>query len=157
MSLVTVPELKAFLDVKTTDQDVKLQLILDSMLTWVEEEFKSYGLLLGENSLTELRDGTDDPFFFTRFRPIIEVTSVHVSPSGPEQVFDATTLVPNDEYVVKETEGKVELVLGSLVFFGAHHRHGHPHGNEHRGSIFRFGIRNIQVIYKAGLDPIPKD
>lgn len=153
MALVTLPELKEFLGIKTDDQDVKLRLILESMSDWIQEEFKSYGLLLGDNVLTELRDGTSDPFFFTRFRPINSVTSVHVSASGPDQVFDATTLVPNNEYVVKGGEGKVELVLGSLIFFGAHHR---P-AREHQPSIFRFGIRNIQVIYNAGLNPIPKD
>ena len=157
MALVTVPEMKAFLGIETSDQDIKLELILDSMIGWIEEEFKHYGLLLGDNELTELRDGTGDPHFFTRFRPINSVTSVHVSASGPDQVFDATTLVPANEYVVKGGEGKVELVLGSLIFFGAHHRpHGHAH-DVHRTSIFRFGIQNIQVIYKVGLNPIPKD
>lgn len=153
MALVTLPELKAYLGVTVDTSDVKLRMILESMSDWIVEEFKNYGLLLGNNALTELRDGAGDPFVFTKFRPIIGVTSVHVSASGPDQVFDSTTLVPADEYVVKGTEGKVELVLGSLTFFGAHHR---P-AREHQPSIFRFGIQNIQVIYNVGFNPIPKD
>ena len=153
-TIVTMPELKEFLDLGTdTSQDKKLQLILTSLDAWIRREFEQYGLqLIKKTGILELRDGEALGHVFTRKRPIIQVTSVHVSAPGPDQVFDSTTLIPNDEYVVLEEEGKIQLVGGELAFLHVAVPRFAPPRN-----VFARAPQSIQIIYDAGFDPIPQD
>ncbi len=154
-TLVSLVELKEFIGIggDDTSSDKKLQLILTSLDAWMTEEFKQYGLQLKKKvDITELRDGESLGHFFTRLRPIIQVQSVHVSPAGPNQVFDATTLVPVERYVVYPEEGRVQLVGGELFFLTVATPRFAPERN-----VFARGHQNIQVIYDAGFEPVPQD
>lgn len=154
-TLVSLIELKEFLGigVDDTSSDKKLQIILTSLDAWMVEEFRQYGLQLKKKvDITELRDGESFSHIFTRLRPILQVQSVHVSPAGPNQVFDATTLVPDDQYVVYLEEGRIQLVGGELLFLTVATPRFAPERN-----VFSRGRQNIQVIYDAGFEPVPQD
>jgi hypothetical protein len=149
MPLVTMPEVKAYLGITDTTQDVKLQLILESLDTWLKEEFKSFGLLAEKTcSITEYQDGPGIDRLITRYRPIISVASVHVSDN---QVWDATTLIAASDYRITNSTGIIRLVSQATSFYVF------PYNQPYGSLIFPRGVQNIRIIYNAGFDPTPAD
>lgn len=146
---VTLAELKTYLGISDSSQDVKLQLILDSLCTWLHEEFKSYGILLEETVLTEFHDGDHLDHLIANFRPIVSVASIHVS---QQQIFDATTLVPATDYRIYNSTGIIRLIntAASFLFF--------PGLTQQAGlSVFGKGVQNIRLVYTAGFSTFPAD
>lgn len=165
MAIVTLTEVKEYLGIAVgnTTQDARLQIILDASDDWIQNKFADYGILipLDTSDRTELHDGgfvggvsffphhrTQQQFHFDpprdlpvdhvflKFRPVKSVTTVHESRAGKDQVFDATTEISSDDFVVIPDQGLIRLLNG-----------------------FRFdqGYQSIQVVYKAGFSPTPND
>lgn len=148
-SCVTLVETKAYLGIMTNSEDVKLQIILDSLWTWIVEEFKAFGILLTPTNLTEFQDGAALDHLIAKFRPIVSVTSIHVSQQG---IFDASSLVPATDYRIYNSTGIVRLIntAASFVFF--------PGLQQQIGlSILSVGVQNIRMIYQAGYAEVPAD
>lgn len=146
--LVTLPELKAYLGISDDSQDVKLQLILDTLNDWLVREFKAYGIQLEQATITELHDGRGLDHVITNLRPLISVTSIHVS---QQQIYDSTTLVPAEDYRVYNDTGIVRLIntASSFTYF--------PNQSCCGFSVFGKGVQNIRVVYEAGYTTLPSD
>lgn len=165
MAIVTLTEVKEYLGIAVADttKDARLQIILDASDDWIQNKFADYGILipLDKNDRTELHDGgfvggvsffphhrTQQQFHFDpprdlptdhvfiKLRPIVSVTTVHESRAGKNQVFDSTTEISSDDFVIIPDQGLIRLL---------------------NGLRFDQGYQSIQVVYKAGFSPTPND
>lgn len=165
MAIAALAEVKEYLNIPVSDtsQDARLQIILDASEDWIRNKFADFGLLIerDKNDRTELHDGgfvTGVSFFphfrhqqhfhfdtpqdlpadhvFLKLRPVASITSVHESRAGKDQVFDTTTQISADDFVVIPDQGLIRLL---------------------NGLRFDRGFQSIQVIYKAGFQPVPND
>lgn len=145
MALTTLARLKAHLGITTNTDDVKLENILEGSSAFVEQWFNNVGRAIAKVvGQTDLIDGRDSPRIFTRFRPIITVTSVH---EDQNQDFIPASLLDPDTFRVYKEIGMIKLahINPRREFF-----HG-PH------AFFFWGTQNIQVIYDAGFEVVPQD
>lgn len=165
MAIATLADVKTYLNIAIADtgQDERLQIILDASEDWIKNKFSDYGLLIERDKAdrTELHDGGfvhgtsffphhrhqqqfhyDPPkdlpreHVYTKLRPISNVVSVHESRAGKDQVFDSTTEISSDDFVVIPDQGLIRLL---------------------NGLRFDSGYQSIQVIYRAGFQPVPND
>lgn len=91
---------------------------------------------LKERTYTEYHDGRNNNRLITLQWPVNSIAELWVDSSG--EFTDVTKkLDPTDYYIDQQKEG--------IVLRGA------------CGGFFSKGIRNIQVIYDAGYDPVPAD
>ena len=146
-------ELKAYLGITDTSQDVKLRIILAAIEEWLAAEFELYGLKLNAEDITELRDGRNLDHIFTKFRPINSVATIHVS---NDQVFDATTIVDTEDFRVIGEQGLIRAAreFTRFPFFTSEFQ---TRFTAFQTGLFPFGVQNVQVVYNAGFGPkIPK-
>lgn len=75
--------------------------------------------------LTEYYDGDGTSVLQLKNYPIITVSAIY---DDTDRVYDASSLISSDDYVIKETEGRIEL----------------------DGLTFMQGLKNIKIVYTAG-------
>lgn len=165
MAIATLAEVKEYLSIPVTNtaQDSRLQIILEASIAWINNRFSDYGLLIERDKTdrTELHDGgfvTGVSFFphfrhqqqfhfdvpkdlptdhiFLKRRPVASVTGLFESRAGKDQVFDSTTEILAEDFVVIPDQGLIRLLSGLR---------------------FDQGFQSIQVVYKAGFSPVPSD
>lgn len=129
-SLTTLAALKEALKIADAGDDA----YLTNLIARVSQIIKTYTeRALTQTTLTEIHDGLGYSELILRDGPIISVTSVHES---LEQVFDATTLIDQADYVVDSYRSRIW-------------RKGYV--------AFQEWIQSVKVIYVAGYATIPAD
>ena len=141
--LCVLADLKAWLNIQTTAEDVLLQNLIArgslQMLRWMNRDH------IIATSYTENRDGNDGLFMLPRNFPLISVSSLTVNgitiPAASDQVsagfvFDGR---------------KVMLRGGSTGFYTLG-----PYSSQYQYRFTR-GFQNVQIVYSAGYASVPSD
>lgn len=141
--LCLLPDLKAWLNIQTTTEDVLLQNLITrgslQMLRWMNRDH------IVATSYTENRDGNDAVFMLPRNFPLIAVSSVMVNgisiPGALDQV--------SSGYVFDAR--KIMLRGGSSAFYSLG-----PYSSQYQYRFTR-GFQNVQIFYQAGYASVPSD
>lgn len=136
--LVSAATIKTALDKTGSGQDSAINL-LPAVVTHFAETFCGRPLL-GKNSKTEYFDGRGHSELLLPRYPVTSVSSIRQSTDVP-RVYDATTLIDSDNYVLDADTGIVSRIDGGTFYAGA---------------------QAVQVLYSAGYFAdgtytIPKD
>lgn len=127
--LTTLASVREYLQ-KAAD-DVEDDALISSLITRLSALVEGYvGRKLvaesGDNPITELKNGQGTPFVRASRYPMTALNELHQS---TDQVFDATTLIASDDYIVDLDQGIVKL----------------------KGGIFLSGFRNVSLDYDQTL------
>jgi hypothetical protein len=130
-ALVTLPELRGYMDVQGTTQDTALEDSINRATTWLEEQTSRKFITRGE--VGEYHTVRPDEHTIRLGEwPIISVTSVHESTDSP-RAYDADSLLTaNTEYQLIAESGLIRRLSSSELTWWAR------------------GYRAIKVLYHYG-------
>ena len=132
--LATLADIKTLLRITSSGEDSLLTIIKDA----VEQDVKNFcgrDFLIPSSAYTEYHDGDGTRQLRALQRPITDITSIHVD--GGRNFADVSLIATSK--IITDAEARV---LGYIELFNA---------------SFLVGIKNVQLIYKAGYAAIPKD
>jgi uncharacterized phiE125 gp8 family phage protein len=140
-ALTTLADVKEHLRIEAADstEDTFLEKLIDRCTSRIESYVNRK---LKKRSYTELYDGSGTQKLLLNQFPITALTSVNIDQG---QDFLPSTDVDIEAIVIQAEEGLLSWsgVVNSSSAFNA--------------GIWSAGVRNIQVVYEAGYDPIPDD
>jgi Phage gp6-like head-tail connector protein len=150
MSLITVDQVKTFLEITSTQHDAKLQDCVDAAAadveTYCDRKFSLASYTPETTPDDALLDGKDLPFLYTPQWPIVSVTSLKLVQEGNNG--DIQTFAAN-QYAVKKLEGMILLTTAANIQLFGQAGITRP--------TFPAGVQNIAVSYTAGFATLPKD
>lgn len=142
MALTTLENVKEFLQLTTTGLDA----LIENLIIRGDSQIKKFtDRELEESTLTQQYDGTVENGGVLNLDefPVTSITTVHDDIS---LVFDASTLIPDTDYVFEAKPGILRLTpLASTL---------RPFRDPRQ---FNEGVQNIKVVYVAGFATIPGD
>jgi uncharacterized phiE125 gp8 family phage protein len=140
-ALTTLADVKEHLRIEAADstEDTFLEKLIDRCTSRIESHVNRK---LKKRSYAELYDGSGTQKLLLNQFPITALTSVNIDQG---QDFLPSTDVDIEAIVIQAEEGLLSWsgVVNSSSAFNA--------------GIWSAGVRNIQVVYEAGYDPIPDD
>lgn len=157
MALTTLADVKTFLGISDTSEDVKLT----AMVSQADAAIKQYcGRQLESASRTEYYDGDGTAALLLRQRPVTSVTSVHVDEGGyagqGTDAFPSTTAwTAGTDFFVRFTDeserntGELVAIKGPGTFTAD--------GDPRTWGSWPNGTGNIKVIYLGGYTAVPDD
>ena len=122
--IVTLAELKTWLNVDGTTKDTFLAQLIDQVTDLIE------GILskkIVTRSFTEYHNGRGKPNLLSKNYPIYKVTSLY---DDSEHDYGATDLIATDDYRIDYDYGQIQLTDDEVVFYN--------------------GEQNVKLIYWAG-------
>lgn len=123
--VLTLDEMKDALGIKDADDDAQVTDLLEGLQGRFEAECNRR--FLYGSGIEELFDGGKQ-WLLVRTFPIDAVASIHVD---PDQVWDAGTVIDDDDYRVNKARGRI--VFGTGEYY------------------WPSGFQNVRVIYSGGL------
>jgi hypothetical protein len=141
--LCALADLKAWLNIQTTTEDVLLQNLITrgslQMLRWMSRDH------IIATAYTENRDGNDALFMLPRNFPLISVSNVTVNGIAISAASDQVSAG-----FVFDTR-KIMLRGGSSSFYSLG-----PYSSQYQYRFTR-GFQNVQIVYQAGYASVPSD
>jgi hypothetical protein len=150
-ALVTIQQIKAWLEITGSEHDVKLQDCADRA-SEVAQDYCDRKFAVADYDPVStpddaLLDGKDLPFIYTPQWPIVSVTLLKLVQEGNNG--DLQSFAVN-QYAVQRDVGKITLLSSAAMALWSS-----PSGPLQR-SFFPDGIQNIAVTYRAGFASLPK-
>lgn len=131
--IISLAELKTYLQQNTTDFDTILGLIRTAADAFVrrfcDREFT-------QETYTQYYDGNGKDSLLLRHYPIISITSIHLD---PDRVFGADTQISASDIILSDENKE----LGYVELLG--------------GEVFSAGKKNVKIVYVAGYATVPGD
>jgi hypothetical protein len=157
MALTTLSDLKTFLGVSDTSEDVKLA----AMITLATSAIEGYlDRVIESATYTEYYGGDGSRMLLVQQRPVTAVTSVHVDQSAyagqaAGAFASATEWTAGEDFFIRtvvENEsntGELVAIKGPGTF--------RPDGDPQTWGEWPSGTGNIKVVYTAGYSTVPSD
>lgn len=140
VALTSLARIKQFLTISYTSEDQVLALLINR----ASKQIASYcGRRFVAEDLTEYYNGNGRNVLVLTHYPIISLSNLWVS--GPNRVFDDTTLINAANVIVDKGGGRLTLYNATGPLFGF------------SGNRYYVGAANIKVAYRAGFETIPYD